>query len=74
MNPDANAERPALNPATALNPVTLAVIGGRLEQLVDEMDAALFRSAFNPIIAEAHDASCGIYHAVGGYTLAQGSI
>ena len=73
MNPDANAERPALNPATALNPVTLAVIGGRLEQLVDEMDAALFRSAFNPIIAEAHDASCGIYHAVGGYTLAQGS-
>lgn len=73
MNRNANTEFSATDSATALDPVTLAVIGGRLEQLVDEMDAALFRSAFNPIIAEAHDASCGIYHAVEGYTLAQGS-
>lgn len=36
------------------------------------MDATLFRSAFNPIIAEAHDASHGIYDAVTGDTLAQG--
>ena len=55
------------------DPVRLAVIQGRLEQLVDEMDATLFRSAFNPIIAEAHDASHGIYHAVTGATLVQGS-
>ena len=67
MNPNAGGE------GRSLDPVTLAVIGGRLEQLVDEMDAALFRSAFNPIIAEAHDASCGIYHAATGSTLAQGS-
>ncbi len=57
----------------ALDPVTLAVLRGRLEQLVDEMDATLFRSAFNPIIAEAHDASHGIYHAATGATLVQGA-
>ena len=58
---------------TTLDPVTLAVLQGRLEQLVDEMDATLFRSAFNPIIAEAHDASHGIYDRATGATVAQGS-
>jgi len=56
----------------ALDPVTLAILKGRLEQIADEMDATLFRSAFNPIIAEAHDASHGIYDAVTGETLVQG--
>jgi N-methylhydantoinase B len=56
----------------ALDPVTLAILKGRLEQIADEMDATLFRSAFNPIIAEAHDASHGIYDAATGETLAQG--
>ena len=37
-----------------MDPITLAVLKGRLEQIADEMDATLFRSAFNPIIAEAH--------------------
>ena len=55
-----------------IDPVTLAVLGGRLEQIADEMDATLFRSAFNPIIAEAHDASHGLYHAETGATLVQG--
>jgi N-methylhydantoinase B len=55
-----------------IDPVTLAVLNGRLEQIADEMDATLFRSAFNPIIAEAHDASHGIYDAVTGDTLIQG--
>ncbi|WP_420406017.1 hydantoinase B/oxoprolinase family protein [Nisaea sp.] len=55
-----------------LDPVTLAVLKGRLEQIADEMDATLFRSAFNPIIAEAHDASHGLYHATTGETLVQG--
>ncbi|MEO0621254.1 MAG: hydantoinase B/oxoprolinase family protein [Pseudomonadota bacterium] len=36
------------------------------------MDATLFRAAFNPIIAEAHDASHGIYDAETGETLVQG--
>lgn len=55
-----------------LDPVTLAVLAGRMEQIADEMDATLFRSAFNPIIAEAHDASHGLYHADTGATLVQG--
>jgi N-methylhydantoinase B len=59
--------------APDLDPVTLAVLSGRLERIADEMDATLFRSAFNPIIAEAHDASHGIYHAETGDTLVQGT-
>jgi N-methylhydantoinase B len=55
-----------------IDPVTLAVLKGRLEQIADEMDATLFRSAFNPIIAEAHDACHGLYHAETGETLIQG--
>lgn len=56
-----------------LDPVTLAVLNGRLVQIADEMDATLYRSAFNPIIAEAHDACHGLYHAESGGTLVQGS-
>lgn len=56
----------------SIDAVTLAILRGRLEQIADEMDATLFRSAFNPIIAEAHDASHGIYDAKTGDTLAQG--
>ena len=56
----------------SIDPVTLAILKGRLEQIADEMDATLFRSAFNPIIAEAHDASHGLYDAVTGETLVQG--
>ena len=55
-----------------LDAVTLAVLQGRLEQIADEMDATLFRSAFNPIIAEAHDASHGLYDRDTGDTLIQG--
>ena len=55
-----------------MDPVVLAILKGRLEQIADEMDATLFRSAFNPIIAEAHDASHGIYDAKTGETLVQG--
>lgn len=58
---------------TTLDPVTLAVLKGRLEQIANEMDATLYRSAFNPIIAEAHDACHGLYHATTGDTLVQGT-
>lgn len=58
---------------TAPDPVTLAVLYGRLEQIADEMDATLYRTAFNPIIAEARDASHGIYDAKNGETLIQGA-
>jgi len=56
-----------------IDPVTLAIIDGRLVQLADEMDATLYRSAFNPIIAEARDACHGLYHALTGDTLVQGA-
>jgi N-methylhydantoinase B len=56
-----------------LDPVTLAVLNGRLVQIAEEMDATLYRSAFNPIIAEAHDACHGLYHAETGGTLVQGT-
>jgi N-methylhydantoinase B len=52
--------------------VLLAVLKGRLEQIADEMDATLFRSAFNPVIAEGHDACHGIYDPLSGDTLIQG--
>jgi N-methylhydantoinase B len=55
-----------------MDPVTLAVLKGRLEGIADEMDATLFRRAFNPTIAEAHDACHGLYDATTGATLVQG--
>jgi N-methylhydantoinase B len=58
---------------SGLDQVTLAVLNGRLVQIADEMDATLYRSAFNPIIAEAHDACHGLYHAETGATLVQGT-
>ena len=58
---------------SVIDPVTLAVLKGRLEQIADEMDATLYRSAFNPIIAEARDACHGLYHAETGATLVQGT-
>jgi N-methylhydantoinase B len=56
-----------------IDPVTLAILDGRLTQIADEMDATLYRAAFNPIIAEARDACHGLYHANTGDTLVQGS-
>jgi N-methylhydantoinase B len=57
----------------SLDPVTFAILSGRLEQVADEMDATLYRSAFNPIIAEARDACHGLYHAETGATMVQGA-
>ena len=56
-----------------MDPVTLAILDGRLTQIADEMDATLYRAAFNPIIAEAKDACHGLYHAETGDTLVQGA-
>ena len=56
-----------------IDPILLPVLNGRLVQIADERDATLYRSAFNPIIAEAHDACHGLYHAQTGATLVQGT-
>ena len=70
-NPYAKIETAMANKA-AIDPVTLAVIRGRLEQIVEEMDATLFRAAFSPVIAEARDGSHGIYDGQTGDTVAMG--
>ena len=56
-----------------LDPVTLAVIQASLQQVCDEMDLTFSRAAFSPVIAEANDRSDGIYSAIDGSLIAQGS-
>ena len=58
----------------ALDPILLSVLKGRFEEICDEMDATLFRIAFSPVIADARDASHGIYEARTGDMLVQGKM
>ena len=58
---------------SAIDPITLAVIQAALGQVCNEMDIAFSRAAFSPVIAEANDRSDGIYSAVDGSLIAQGS-
>lgn len=57
----------------ALDALTLSVIQSSLQQVCDEMDLTFSRAAFSPVIAEANDRSDGIYSAVDGSLIAQGS-
>jgi N-methylhydantoinase B len=57
-----------------LDPILLSVLKGRLEEICDEMDATLFRIAFSPVIADARDASHGIYDGRTGDMLVQGKM
>lgn len=56
----------------ALDPITLAVIRGGLEQIADEMDATLERMAFSPVISDGFDRASGIYHVRDGEVIMQG--
>ena len=55
-----------------MDPVTLAVVRGALEQIADEMDLRLIRAAVSPIISETNDCAHGLYDPVTGETIAQG--
>lgn len=55
-----------------MNPVTLAVVRGSLEQIADEMDLHLIHAAISPIISETNDCAHGIFHPKTGETIAQG--
>ena len=55
-----------------LDPVTLAVVRGSLEQIADEMDLHLIHAAISPIISETNDCANGIFHPITGETIAQG--
>jgi N-methylhydantoinase B len=57
-----------------LDPITLSVIQSGLQQVCDEMDLSFSRAAFSPVIAEANDRSDGIYSALDGSLIAQGSM
>jgi N-methylhydantoinase B len=56
----------------AIDPVTLAVVRGSLEQVADEMDLQLIHAAISPIISETNDCANGIFHPTTGETIAQG--
>ena len=56
----------------SIDPVTLAVVSGGLEQIADEMDLHLIHAAMSPIISETNDCAHGIYHSATGETIAQG--
>ncbi len=58
--------------STGIDPITLSVIKGSLEQITDEMDVLLYRAAFSTIISEGHDACHGLYDAETGETIVQG--
>ncbi len=55
-----------------MDPVTLAVVRGALDQIADEMDLHLIRAAISPIISETNDCAHGLYDAHTGETIAQG--
>jgi N-methylhydantoinase B len=55
-----------------MDPVTLAVVRGALEQIADEMDLHLIHAAISPIISETNDCAHGIFDAETGETIAQG--
>jgi N-methylhydantoinase B len=55
-----------------MDPVTLAVVRGALEQIADEMDLHLIRAALSPIISETNDCAHGLYDPTTGETITQG--
>lgn len=57
---------------TDVNPTTLAVVRGRLEQTADEMDTVFERMAFSPVISDAWDRADGIYRPENGSMIVQG--
>lgn len=58
--------------ANPIDPITLAVIRGSLEQVADEMDATLERMAFSPVISDGFDRASGIYDKTNGEVVIQG--
>jgi N-methylhydantoinase B len=57
-----------------IDTITLSVVRSSLEQICDEMDLHLIRSALSPIISETNDCAHGIYDAQTGETIAQGRL
>ncbi|QAA94635.1 hypothetical protein CKA81_12910 [Pollutimonas thiosulfatoxidans] len=56
----------------SVDPITLAVMRGNLEQIADDMDTVLGASAISSIIADAWDLASGVFHPETGEVIAQG--
>jgi N-methylhydantoinase B len=56
----------------SIDPATLAVLQNALSQIVNEMDLALEKAAFNPTMSDARDRANGIYDTLTGAMIAQG--
>lgn len=56
----------------SLDALSLAVIKGSLEEVVEEMDRILERAAFSPVISQARDRASGIYKGSNGDVIVQG--
>ncbi|MEY2453686.1 MAG: N-methylhydantoinase [Acidimicrobiaceae bacterium] len=59
---------------SSIDPTTLAVVRGYLDEVVDEMDLVQVRAAFSPIVSDMKDRANGIFHAATGETVAQGHL
>jgi N-methylhydantoinase B len=55
-----------------IDPLTLSVVRGSLEQITEEMDLTLKRTAFSPVISEGNDLANGFYHRDSGEVIVQG--
>ena len=55
-----------------IDPITLAVIQGSLEQVADEMDSTVERMAFSPVISDGLDRASGVYDKQTGEVIVQG--
>lgn len=58
--------------STEVDPLSLAVIRARLEQIADEMDTVFERMSFSTVISDAWDRADGIYSATDGSMIVQG--
>lgn len=56
----------------SVDPTTLAVVRGQLEQIADEMCVVQVSSAFSPVVSEMADMANGIYSYETGDTVIQG--
>lgn len=56
----------------SLDALSLSVIRGSLEEVVEEMDRVLERAAFSPVISQARDRASGIYKGRNGDVIVQG--
>jgi N-methylhydantoinase B len=54
------------------DPLTLAVVKGSLEEVVEEMDRIVERAAFSPVISQARDRASGVYKGTSGEVVVQG--